>query len=299
MNWRFGSSDRPSRAEDEAAFRPSRRFLRLASARPGRLGRVRRLAALIGPGMRKVAVPIILLAVLVTLGQVGRREVPRLLRLRYFQITDLVVEGNRRVPTASVIQSLGLPPHASMLEVDLSGLAGRIMRNPWIKAASVSRRLPSSLFIRVSERTPRAVVLADHAVLVSDDGMILKDAGVEEMSDLPILRVNVDQPLSAGDRLDVARLEQGARLWRQFQQDALGAGVQAREIRLEGDGSCTVSLGHGMPYLRFQEDALRWQLDRLIRVLRIRAISLRELEYADLRFADKIIIKPIPKGGEA
>jgi hypothetical protein len=58
-------------------------------------------------------------------------------------------------------------------------------------------------------------------------------------------------------------------------------------------------MGHGMPYLRFQEDALRWQLDRLARVLRIRAIGLRELEYADLRFADKIIIKPIPKGGEA
>lgn len=299
MNWRSRSSDRPSRSEHEAAFRPSRRFLRLASARPGRLGRVRRLAALIGPRMRKVAVLIILLPVLVALGQVGRREVPRLLGLRYFKITDLVVEGNRRVPTASVIQSLDLPLRASMLEVDLSGLAGRIMRNPWIKAASVSRRLPSSLFIRVSERTPRAVVLTDHAFLVSDDGMILKDAGVEEMSDLPILRINVDRPLSAGDRLDVARLEQGARLWRQFQQDALGAGVQAREIRLEGDGSCTVSLGHGMPYLRFQEDALRWQLDRLIRVLRIRAISLRELEYADLRFADKIIIKPIPKGGEA
>ena len=299
MNWRSRSSDRPSRSEHEAAFRPSRRFLRLASARPGRLGRVRRLAALIGPRMRKVAMPIMLLAVLVTLGQVGRREVPRLLGLRYFKITDLVVEGNRRVPTASVIQSLDLPLRASMLEVDLSGLAGRIMRNPWIKAASVSRRLPSSLFIRVSERTPRAVVLTDHAFLVSDDGMILKDAGVEEMSNLPILRINVDRPLSAGDRLDVARLEQGVRLWRQFQQDALGAGVQAREIRLEGDGSCTVSLGHGMPYLRFQEDALRWQLDRLIRVLRIRAISLRELEYADLRFADKIIIKPIPKGGEA
>ena len=260
---------------------------------------MRRLVVLIGPRFRKVAVPIILLAVLVTLGQLGRREVPRLLRVRYFQITDLDVEGNRRVPTASVIQSLELPPHASMLEVDLSGLAGRIMRNPWIKAASVSRRLPSSLFIRVSERTPRAVVLTDHAFLVSDDGMILKDAGIEEMSDLPILRVNVDQPLSAGDRLDAARLEQGSRLWRQFQQDALGAGVQAREIRLEGDGSCTVSLGHGMPYLRFQEDALRWQLDRLIRVLRIRAISLRELEYADLRFADKIIIKPTPKGGKA
>ncbi|MBF8279497.1 MAG: hypothetical protein HW385_929, partial [candidate division NC10 bacterium] len=113
LNWRSRSSDRPSRSEHEAAFSPSRRFLMLASARPGRLGRVRRLAALIGPRMRKVAMLVMLLAVLVTLGQVGRREVPRLLGLRYFKITDLVVEGNRRVPTASVIQSLDLPPRAS------------------------------------------------------------------------------------------------------------------------------------------------------------------------------------------
>ncbi|MBI2903586.1 MAG: FtsQ-type POTRA domain-containing protein [Candidatus Methylomirabilis oxyfera] len=261
--------------------------------------RVGHLAVLIGRRLRKGAALIILIAALVTLGQIGRREIPRLLRARYFQITDLVVQGNRRVPTASVIHSLDLPPHANMLDVDLRDLAGRIMRNPWVKTAGVGRRLPSSLFIRVSERTPRAVVLTDHAFLVSDDGTILKDASAEEMSDLPILRVKVDHPLSAGERLDVARLEQGARLWRKFQQDPLGPGVQAREIRLESDGSCTVSLGHGMPYLRFQEDAMRPQLDRLARVLRIRAISLRELEYADLRFADKVIIKPIPRGGEA
>jgi hypothetical protein len=88
-------------------------------------------------------------------------------------------------------------------------------------------------------------------------------------------------------------------MWRQFQKDTLGPGVQAREIRLETDGSCTVSLGDGMPYLRFQEDVLRWQLNRLATVLRIRGITLRELEYADLRFADKVIIKPSLKGGGA
>lgn len=268
-------------------------------ARPGRLSRLRRLTALVGPGMRRAAGLIILLAALATLGQIGRREAPRLLRLPYFKITDLIVEGNRRVSAASVIQSLSLPPKAGMLEVDLNVLAGRIMRNPWIKTASVGRRLPSSLHIRVSERSPRAIVLTDHALLVSDDGMILKDATVDEMSDLPILRFAVDHPLGTGDRLDMARLEQGARLWRQFQQDPLGLGVRVREIRLEGDGGCTVSLGHGMPYLRFQEHALRGQLDRLVQVLRIRAISLHELEYADLRFTDKVIIKPILNGREA
>jgi len=239
------------------------------------------------------------LLLVVMVGQTVRWEVLRPLRLRYFRITDLIVEGNRRVPTATIVNNLGLAARTSILDVDLKDLAGKIMRNPWIRTASISRRLPATLFIRVSERTPRTIVLADRAYLVSDDGLILKEAGPEEMSGLPLLRVRVERPLSEGGRLDVSRLEQGVRLWRQFHQHTPGPGSQAMEIRLEGDGSCTLLLGHGMPYLRFREDALRWQLDRLARVLQIRGISLRELEYADLRFADKVIVKPLPKEREA
>ena len=239
------------------------------------------------------------LLLVVMVGQTVRWEVVRPLHLRYFQITDLIVEGNRQVPTAAIINSFGLAARTSILEVDLKDLAAQIMRNPWIKTASISRRLPATLYIRVSERTPRTVVLADRAYLVSDDGLILKEAGPEKISGLPLLRVRVEHPFGEGERLDASRLEQGARLWQQFHHRALDPGLQATEIRLEADGSCTLLLGRRMPYLRFREDALRWQLDRLARVLQIRGISLQELEYADLRFADKVIVKPLSKEREA
>ena len=239
------------------------------------------------------------LLLVVIVGQTVRWEVLRPLRLRYFQIADLIIEGNRQVPTAAIVSSLGLAPGTSILEVDLKELAGQIMRNPLIKTASISRRLPAALLIRVSERIPLAVVLADRAYLVSDDGLIVKEAGPQEISGLPLLRVRVEHPVGEGERLDVSRLEQGAHLWQQFHRHTIGPGSEAMEIRLESDGSCTLLLGQGMPYLRFREDALRWQLDRLARVLQIRGISLRELEYADLRFADKVIVKPLPKEREA
>jgi len=291
--------DRPSRAEDKTAFRPNPRFLRLGSAKPGWRRRLSCVVDLIGPRFWQAAELAVLLVLVVMLGQIVHREVPHPLRLRYFQITDLIVEGNRRVPTAAIIDSLGLPAQTSILHANLKDLAGQILRNPWIKTASISRRLPATLFIRVSERTPRAVVLADRVYLVSDDGLILKEPGPEEISGLPILRVKVEYPLRVGERIDVSRLEQGARLWQQFHQYTFGLERQAREIRLEGDGSCTVLLGRGMPYLRLRVDAVRGQLDRLARVLQIRGISLHDLEYADLRFADKVIVKPLPKGGEA
>jgi len=287
--------DRPRQVDDEVAFRPNRRFLRPVAGGTGRSRRVGRLAARYWKAIAFVA----LLTGVIVLGYLGRTDLQRLQRLRYFQVTDLVVEGNRQVPTATIVNSLGLSPRVGILEVDLQALSERIVRNPWIKTAHVSRRLPVSLLIRVVERRPRAVVLADRLYLASEDGLILKEAGPDEMPGLPIVRIEVGHPLKVGERIEASRLGHGVRLWQQFDRNTLGPGVRPREVRLEGDGSFTVSLGHGLPRLRFREEALGGQLDRLARVLQIRGISLHALEYADLRFLDKVIVKPLPKGGEA
>jgi hypothetical protein len=240
----------------------------------------------------------ILFVLLVGLGWLVRQQIPRPTFVRYFQISSLLVEGNHRVPAAAIIGSLRLAPDASILEVDLRALATIVARNPWIKTARVSRHLPATLQVHVSERAPHAVVVADRAYLVSEDGLILQEASLAEMSDLPLLRLHADHPLETGERIDSARVEQGAHLWRRFHQGALGPDVQAREIQLKGDGSYTVLLDQGLPSLYFgDEEDVQRQLDRLTRVLEIRGTALRDLEYADFRFADKVIVKPLTKEG--
>ncbi|TAL39410.1 MAG: FtsQ-type POTRA domain-containing protein [Methylovulum sp.] len=235
---------------------------------------------------------------LAVLGWLAWPQIPHSMPMGYLRISDLIVEGNRRVSTEAIIDSLALPTHMGILQVDLKELAAAVMHNPWIETVRVSRRLPATLLVRVSERTPRAVVAADRSYLVSGDGLILQEASPAEMSDLPLLRLHADHPLGTGERIDPARVEQGARLWQWFHQGALGLNVQAREIELKGDGSCTILLGQGLPYLYFgEEDSLQRQLDRLARVLEMRGTTLRELEYADLRFADKVIVKPLRKEG--
>jgi hypothetical protein len=235
---------------------------------------------------------------LVVLGWLAWQQVPHSIPTRYFRISALIVEGNQRVPTAAIIESLGLAPDASILEVDLRALAAQVVRNPWIKTARVSRRLPAILQVRVAERAPHAVVVADRAYLVSEDGLILQEASPAETSDLPLLRLYADHSLRTGGRIDPARIAQGARLWQRFHQGALGPDVQAKEIQLKSDRSCTVLLGSGLPYLQFgEEDGVQRQLDRLARVLEARRATLRELEYADFRFADKVIVKPRSKEG--
>lgn len=299
MNWKFRSSARPLRVEDSAGFRPNRRFLRSVSAGSGwQRRRVTRRGSRLGVRLRKVARSTILSVLLAGLGWLVWEQVPRPALISYFRISELLVEGNHRVPTAAIVESLDLAPDASIFEVDLWVLASTVTQNPWIKTARVSRRLPATLHVHVSERAPHAVVVADRAYLVSEDGLILREALPAEMSYLPILRLHADHPLGTGERIDPTRVEQGARLWQRFHQGVLGPDVQAREIQLKGDGSYTVLLGQGWPSLHFgEEDGAQQQLDRLARVLEIRGTALRELEYADFRFADKVIVKPLAKGG--
>src|SRR5574337_2012538 len=81
----------------------------------------------------------------VVLGWLVWQQVPHSIPMRYFRISDLIVEGNSRVPAAAIIESLSLAPDASILEIDLRALAAGVLRSAWSKTAGVSRLLPATL----------------------------------------------------------------------------------------------------------------------------------------------------------
>jgi len=59
-------------------------------------------------------------------------------------------------------------------KADLAALSAELERQPWVRKAVVSRVLPSGLRVRITERTPRAVVRtsAGRFVWVDDDGVL-------------------------------------------------------------------------------------------------------------------------------
>ncbi|HEX9918784.1 MAG TPA: FtsQ-type POTRA domain-containing protein, partial [Pyrinomonadaceae bacterium] len=59
-------------------------------------------------------------------------------------------------------------------KADLSLISAELERQPWVRQAVVTRVLPSGLRVRITERTPRAVVrtAAGRFVWVDDDGVL-------------------------------------------------------------------------------------------------------------------------------
>ncbi len=134
------------------------------------------------------------LAVIVAVPWWGRAV---LQRLDFFQVRTVEVQGARYLDPAAVVQRLNVDTLHSVWD-ELAPLAQRLRTDPLIEDVSVDRRLPGTLVVRLTERTPVAFV-------ATGNGLQLRDA---EGNVLPIdpNRTPVDLPVIASPDTAVLRL---------------------------------------------------------------------------------------------
>jgi len=235
-----------------------------------------------------------ILGALLILGGTGvglREGYQTFVRLPYFRVADIQIEGNLQVAAQDIIASLGLSSETSILEVDLGALARHVLENPWIKEATVRRRLPLSLTIQVVERMPEAVFIADRRYLLSADGVILAELGEDELPTLPTLRAATPRQVALGEQILTSEMVQGLSVWRQFQLANALQGERAHEIAMAGDGSYVVNLGQEMPIIRLHARDMEGQLRRLGAALAANGQGLDTFTDVDLRFRDRVVFK--------
>ena len=82
------------------------------------------------------------------------------------------VTGVQHLDSATVASAAGVQIGAPLLRVDTGAVAARVERLPWVASATVSRALPGTLRITVTERVPVAWVRRDdaHLALLAADG---------------------------------------------------------------------------------------------------------------------------------
>lgn len=108
-----------------------------------------------------------------------------------FNAESIVVKGNNRVSERDIVALSGIRRNCSVLSVNLFTLEKRILTHPWIKSATLERKLPSGILIRVREQEPMAIVkienLAD--ILINSDGMPFKEYSPENdnLAALPVI----------------------------------------------------------------------------------------------------------------
>lgn len=268
---------------------PGRR--RATSASPGGRGGA-------GPlrWQRWAARAVVAAALAGSLGWIGVRAARAMPPWPYFRVAEVLVEGNLQMGRQDVLSALDLPPGASLLTLDLPRLGGRLAGNPWVKEATLERRLPDRLVVRLVERAPVAVLLAGGAYLVSGDGMILAEVEAEAGPGLPVLRAPAGRRYAPGERVAPDELDEALGAWRQVQLAPAFGGRWPVEVALLPDGSYQVRVEPSDLVVRLRPSGLDAQLQHLGAVLALRGGVLDEVAEVDLRFPEKVILRQRPSG---
>lgn len=250
-------------AEGEGAADPIADAPDVAVA-PPRKAPPRRSEGRVATALRHVGGFVLVVCVSVAVAWAARRYVTESPR---FAVVKVDVEGNGFRTSQQLIEAAGVVMGQNVFAFDLDEARARVLRDPWIREATLSRRLPGSLTLRVAEREAVALVALGELYLSTREGEIFKRLEPGDPSDFPVI-TGIDADAVAEDRDGVAQsIRRALDLAGDYEQLPLGQKQKLQEIHLAKDGATTLIVGKAGLQLALGDPPFRKKLDQAARVV--------------------------------
>lgn len=196
-------------------------------------------------------------------------------------VQDIDVSGRSMTDAQEILKILDAKRGTAILSISPSRTRQDLEALPWVKTASVERRLPGTLYISLTERTPLALWQRHgEIVLIDEEGTPIKTDRLERFAD-KLMVVGEDAPQAAAPL--IATLATNPALMKRIQA---AVRVGGRRWNLHMDSGVDVELPE-------TDIAVAWT--RLGEIERDHGLLARDIETVDLRMADRVVVKKAPE----
>lgn len=201
-----------------------------------------------------------------------------------FTLSRVVIEGNRHLGKAELMELMELRGTENLATLDLEGVYENLHASPWIKEASLRKELPGTLHIRLMETRPLAMLRASDGMYIVDaSGIVLDRIVGQPASFLPVIvyaRPDGSTEFNAALELAEAIRESGLMSERES-VEIVGLDKGINNIELVVDGM----------KVKFGDGQYREKLDKFYDLAEEIGRRVEGVEYIDLRFANRVVVK--------
>jgi len=237
----------------------------------------------------RLAASIVVISLVVLVGYelfgfLGRRTFLRLDRIE--------VAGLKRLKQEEILSAAAVRTGDDLLSLRLARMGEQLSKNPWIESVRIRRNFPHSLTIDVVEREPVGIVSMGYLYYLDRKGEIFKPLQEGESLDFPVITGFTEE--------DVIRDQAGTRealkvmlgLLDQLRNNKSGITIaDISELHYDkGFGYTLFTIDRGLP-IRLGSDAFDEKLGRLSRIYNELQTQITGLEYVDLDYSDRIVVK--------
>ncbi|MBM3481880.1 MAG: FtsQ-type POTRA domain-containing protein [Alphaproteobacteria bacterium] len=201
-----------------------------------------------------------------------------------FTVQNVFAEGRHAVPSRTVLDVLGVQRGSPLLAFDAEAARARLESLDWIKSATVERRLPDTIMVRIIERQPLALWQHEgRLVLIDREGASFGASDVARYGYLPLV-VGEDAPREAPRLFDAMAAEPQL-----FKHVASAIWVGGRRWNVRFDSGLEARLPEG-------DITAAWV--KLGALIEAKELLKRPVAAVDLRLGDRTVIRmrndPIP-----
>ena len=161
-----------------------------------------------------------------------------------FEIRTVDLIGAHRITLEQVKTDSGALVGSNIFALDTDAAERKLLENPWISEVKLTRRLPNTLRVELSEREAAAVVsLGEHLYLVTREGEPFKEIAVGDPYDLPLITGASPENLARDRAREIERIQTGLEVLHQFERVPLSKVYPAEEVHLADAGDVTLTVG--------------------------------------------------------
>jgi cell division protein FtsQ len=251
---------------------------------------------------KRVAIAAVMAAVVVF---ASYRAIDLVMSAEALTVTRITVSGNARLSSGEVLALLDGLSGRNMLLVSLDEWRQKVLTSPWVEDAALRRVLPGTVDVVIAERAPIGIGrIAGGLYLLDQHGGIIDEYGPHHADfDLPIIdglatarRSAVPGPADADPVVDEGRAALASRVISSLQGRPELAG-RVSQIDVSDARDAVVILKNDTALVRIGDDQFAERLQSYLDLVAALREKVPQIDYVDLRFGERVYVRPQRRSG--
>lgn len=213
-------------------------------------------------------------------------------RATFLRLDRIEVTGNRKLAREEILSAASVKIGDDLLSLRLNRMGEQLTKNPWVQSVRVRRNFPHTLSIDVVERQPVGVVSMGYLYYLDNRGEIFKPLQEGDSLDFPVITGLTEEDILRDPAGAKETLKVMLGLIDQLQKNRQGITLaDVSELHYDkGFGYTLFTMNRGLP-VRLGMESFNEKLARLSRVYNDLQPQMSGLEYIDLDYSDRIVVK--------
>lgn len=209
----------------------------------------------------------------------------------FFRLKNIEVSSAKRLSRDEILALIGVEAGQDMARMNLKSMGEQLALNPWVETVRIHRFFPDRLSITVSEREPLAIVNMGFIYYLDKKGNVFKVLNQGDKLDYPIVTGFSEEDMTSNPAGTREALKTTCELLGILREKGAFILADVSEIHYDKGYGFTLFTASGALPVKIGSGDFTAKVDRLARIYQGLMAQRPSLQYIDLDYNDKIVVK--------